>query len=75
MDTLIAEPHARKPVTTAVCAWLARATDEAWHCFDRWHARTSRRRRLTHLSPRLLKDIGVTPEATRARAPRTFWVL
>ena len=66
-----------RPVDLA--AGLARRALTVTHAFWRAYREAMRRRRtrqaLPQLSPRMLRDIGVTPAEARQEADKSWWII
>ena len=62
-----------KPLFPASAAGRATVWLRTLRAIRCWHARARQRRHLAELSPRLLDDLGLTPEAARAEAAKPFW--
>ena len=62
-----------KPLFPASAAGRGTLLQRALGTLRAWHARARQRRHLAELSPHLLEDLGLKPEAARAEAAKPFW--
>lgn len=66
-DSLSYLAHSRfMPVAAVIAVEIA-------VCLSKWATRRETRRALSKLTPRELRDVGLTPEQARIEASKVFW--